>query len=140
MTEEEERNTAIVLAACAGWDRTRGDPSVWTEETGDEVTLWSIGQGTTGIEFSAPRQGKQAVADYLHQLTASFEVESYRITRTVAQGDTVVAIGSGAWRHRATGKRAQSAVVLVVRLRDGKIVSVEEFYDTAAAIGAATAG
>ncbi|MCP4319547.1 MAG: nuclear transport factor 2 family protein, partial [Hyphomicrobiales bacterium] len=63
---------------------------------------------------------------------------NYKVSRYIAEGDTVVAVGSTSWRVRATGKDFETPKVDVVRFEDGKIVSFFEYYDTAKILAATT--
>jgi len=46
--------------------------------------------------------------------------------------------GSTAWRHKRTGKVADTPKVDFWRFRDGKAVEFYEYYDTAAVFAAAS--
>jgi hypothetical protein len=50
----------------------------------------------------------------------------------------VVALADACFCHRKTGKLVATAKADVFRLRDGRIVDFCEFFDTAAAVEAAT--
>jgi len=51
-------------------------------------------------------------------------------TRFVAEGDTVVAVGTYSWKHRSTGVPAKVQMAHVWTFRDGKIISFEQLVDT----------
>jgi len=49
----------------------------------------------------------------------------------LAQGDTVVVIGRYTGTYKSTGRPLDAQVVHVYRLRDGKVISFQQFSDTA---------
>lgn len=51
-------------------------------------------------------------------------------TRFVAEGDTVVAIGTYSWKHRSTGEPAEVRMVHIWTLRDGRLTSMQQHVDT----------
>jgi hypothetical protein len=104
----------------------------------EDVALWSLGRGRKGVDFSANRIGHAGLMEYLRDLVANFRMVHYTLDETVAEGDTVVGIGRTAWTAIATGRTVDTPVVIVTRFRDGKIVGWDEYWDTAAAILAAT--
>ena len=55
----------------------------------------------------------------------------YTIDEYVAEGDRVVAIGSTAWKNRATGKVFDTPKVDVWRFENGRAIAFFELYDTA---------
>ena len=57
-------------------------------------------------------------------------------TEFIADGDRVVVLSTCAFRHRGSGKVAESPKADVYRFRDGQIVEFFEFFDTAAAFAA----
>lgn len=132
-------NVAILRAAVAHWDDSKGDPSIWRHYMAEDVMLWSLGRGRKGVDFSANRMGHAGLMEYLRDLVTNFRMEYYKLDETVAEGDTVVGIGRTAWTALATGRKVETPVVIVTRFRAGKIVSWDEYWDTAAAMHAAGA-
>lgn len=61
------------------------------------------------------------------------EWDGYTMTleRLHDAGDVIVAVGTYSGTYRATGKRMQARVTHVWRLAGGKVVSFEQFTDTA---------
>jgi ketosteroid isomerase-like protein len=48
----------------------------------------------------------------------------------VADGDTVVALGTYSWKHKGTGEPASVKMVHVWTVRDGKAVAFQQHVDT----------
>jgi ketosteroid isomerase-like protein len=125
-------NVSILKRAYARWSGSKGrDSGCWTELVADDVTLKSLARGAPYLAFTETRLSKAALAAYFDGLASQWEMLSYDIDQYIMQDDKVVAIGTMAWRNKATGKLAQSPKVDYWRLRDGQIVEMEEFYDTA---------
>jgi ketosteroid isomerase-like protein len=49
----------------------------------------------------------------------------------IAEGDTVVAIGTYSWNHKGTGEPAEVKMVHVWTFADGKITRFQQHVDTA---------
>src|SRR5262245_60585938 len=121
------------------WHDTRGQSADdWLEFMADDVRVRSLADGAAGMEFSAPRTGKAALAGYFSSLHAGWEMLYYAADEFVADGDRVVVFGRCAFRNRRTGKTAETPVIHRWRFRDGLAVEFSEFYDTARAFAAAT--
>jgi ketosteroid isomerase-like protein len=135
----EQSNVATLRQAYGRWAASKGtDGGTWSGIMSDDVSLGSLAEGAPEMPFTARRSGKEQLLAYLDGLARDWEMVSYEIGEYVAQGDRVVAIGRCAWRHRATGKVAESPKIDIWRFRDGKAVAFEEFYDTARVFAAAT--
>jgi len=125
-------------AAYDHWHQTRGAGfSAWIDLMADDFVLRSIGDGAPAMEFSALRRGKEAVHGYFSSLAADWEMIHFTHEDFVVDGDQVVAFGNCAYRHRKTGKVAESPTIHRWRFRDGLAVELFEYYDTAKAFAAA---
>lgn len=121
------------------WFDTRGGSADdWMELMADDVQLRSLAGGAAGMEFSAPRSGKAALAGYFSSLVADWEMLEHAAEEFVVDGDRVAMFGRCEFRHRRTGKTARSPLIHRIVFRDGLIVEFSEFYDTAKAFAAAT--
>ncbi|MEM9602860.1 MAG: nuclear transport factor 2 family protein [Pseudomonadota bacterium] len=139
MSTEEETNVAMLRDAYTDWHNSRGGSvDHWVSLMADEIAFMSLAQGAQGVEFTKAMTSKEQVGGYFDGLCSQFEMEHFTVDEYIAQGDRVVAIGSTAWTNRATGKRVETPKVDIFRLRDGKIVSFEEYYDTAGLIACTT--
>ena len=74
----------------------------------------------------------------IESLMRDWEMVSHTMNDFIAQDDRVAVIGRAVWRHKGTGKVADTRKVDIWRFRDGKAVDYAEFYDTARAFAAAT--
>ena len=137
MTVEQE-NVERLKRAYAHWGEHRAaDCSCWTDLAADDLRMRSLGEGAPAMPFTAPRTGKQELVAYLDGLTRDWEMIDHAMDDFIAQGDRVVVIGRAAWRHKGTGKVADTPKVDIWRFRDGQAVEYAEFFDTARAYAAA---
>lgn len=94
------------------------DKIEWTEAEG-----FPLYDGT----FVGPQAVVDGVFMRLGEIGDNFTVTP---TRFVAEGDTVVVLGTYSWKHRSTGEPAKVQMAHVLTFRDGKIVSFEQLVDT----------
>lgn len=130
---------AKLKSAYQKWHDTRGQSAdEWVTIMADDFAMRSVADGAPGMKFSAPRKGKAAAHDYFSALNEEWEMVYHTADEFLVDGDRVVVFGRVAFRHRGTGKTAESPVVHRWRFRDGQAVEFFEFYDTAKAFAAAT--
>ncbi len=106
----------------------RGDMDACFALLADDVTWTNIGS----TKFSGTYIGKQALAEDLlgplfSQLKAGISSEIERLT---AEGDCVVAQTSGT-AETMNGTPYNNTYCQVIRIREGQIVDVKEYMDTA---------
>ena len=128
----EERNVAILKGAYRRWAESKGgDLTCWLDIVADDVKLQSLAGGTEPMSFTAPRNGRAEIEEYLKGLIAEWEMISYDVHEYVAQRDRVVALAHVAWRNRNTGKVADTPKADVWRFKNGRAADFFELYDTA---------
>ena len=126
------QNTETLEEAYRLWHDTKGESvSHWMSLMADNVDFSSLAHGRPGLEFTTHRVSKEEVGAYFDGLVSGFEMIHYTVDQFVTEGDTVVMIGSTAWRCRETGKEFDTPKVDVHRFKNGKIVGFYEYYDTA---------
>jgi uncharacterized protein len=96
------------------------DPKIeWTEAEG-----WPLYSGTL--------VGPQAIVDgvfmRLGEIGDNFSVN---ITQLIAEGDTVVALGTYSWNRKGSGEPAEVKIAHVWTLDNGKITRFQQHVDTA---------
>ncbi|MEM9707531.1 MAG: nuclear transport factor 2 family protein [Pseudomonadota bacterium] len=133
---ETSENAARLREAFAAWAADGGASiGMWRDYMHDDIRLFSLADGETGLQFTRQRRGYSQVVVYLEGLIANFRMNSWEIFETVSEGDRVVGIGRCGWTHRITGKSFLSPIVVVTRWRDGKMTEYGEYYDTAQVAG-----
>ena len=90
-----------------------------------------------GCRDSSPVPMSLAGAEPLRQamgrLIENFVFEDFRPVTTVIEGDTAVVHWKGRVRATTTGKEAETEIVDIAHVENGKIVSFRQFVDTALA-------
>jgi ketosteroid isomerase-like protein len=89
-----------------------------------------------GAPFGGDYHGRGEVARFFSELNQHEEVTRFEPREFIAQGEKVVALGVYASTIRATGRKAESDWAHVFTIRDGKVVKMQEFFDTAVAMNA----
>jgi ketosteroid isomerase-like protein len=107
----------------------RGDVSAVLGALASNVT-WREADNSPYADRN-PYIGPQAVAEGVFARLAN-DFADFRVTtdQIVAKGDVVVATGRYGGTARATGKPLDAQFAHVWRLRDGKVVSFQQYTDT----------
>ena len=79
--------------------------------------------------FAATDQTK--LREQLTQIVRAFDLKDFRLENVVVDGDHAVAHWRATVRFTASGREADTEVVDMIEIRDGKIASFTEFCDTA---------
>lgn len=127
----EQTNIERVVAIYQAF--SRGDVGFIVEQLTPEVrwvsTLESI------VPWSGTYVGQEEVPKFFAAIGAATEVHSFEWNEFVAQGDTVVSLGTFAGLVRSTGRVISTRWIFVWKFRDGKVTSYEQFHDGALASG-----
>lgn len=130
-------NVAKLREAFQLWNDTKGGSvGHWMNLMADNVTMRSITDGSPPMAFMKTKHGKSEAAEYFSGMADDWEMVHFTTQEFIAQGDRVVVLSSVAYRHRKTGKVAESPKADVFRFQDGLIVDFYEFFDTAKAFAA----
>jgi hypothetical protein len=96
------------------------DPKIeWTEAEG-----WPLYNGT----FVGPQAIVEGVFMRLREIGDNFSVN---VAQLVAEGDTVVALGTYSWNRKGSGEPAEVKMAHVWTLADGKVTRFQQHVDTA---------
>lgn len=88
------------------------------------------------MPHSGTRKGIEQVTEFFSTLAGAQEAKQFEPKEFIAQGDRVVALGHYDWKVKANGREFESDFAHVFTVRDGKVVSFEEYFDTAPAAAA----
>jgi ketosteroid isomerase-like protein len=80
--------------------------------------------------------GRTQVAKFYAGLAEVAEFEQFEPREFIAQGDTVVVLAFERLRIKATGRTVENDVVTVFTFREGKVVQLRTYEDTAPIIAA----
>ena len=82
--------------------------------------------------YSGTLVGPQAIVDgvfmRMGEIGDNFSVNP---TQLVADGDTVVALGTYSWNHKGSGKPAEVKIAHVWTFADGRVIRFQQHVDTA---------
>lgn len=107
-SEENGKHLLAALAADATWTEAAGFPYAGTYVGAEDIVANVFRRlATEWIDYRA-------------------EVHTY-----LAGGDRVAAFGAYSGRYRATGKAMRATFAHLYRLKDGKIVNMEQYVDSA---------
>ncbi|CAB3645910.1 nuclear transport factor 2 family protein [Achromobacter dolens] len=106
-SEENGRNLLAVLAPDASWTEAAGFPYAGT--------------------YVGP---EQIVVGVFERLATEWQDYRAKVHTYLVEGDRVAAFGAYSGTYRKTGKSMRATFAHLYRLRDGKIVSMEQIVDS----------
>lgn len=128
---QTQANADKVRHAYALWNDTRGaSPEAFLDMMAEDVRMNTVLDPPELHPLAHERVGIENARDYLVSLVLHLEMIEFPTEEIVAQGDTVVWIGSCTWRDRKTGVETRTKKVDILHFSDGKVVSVLEMFDT----------
>lgn len=101
-----------------------------------ESTEWWAAGPWDILPWAGTVRGRDEIARWLKVLNDTMEYDQFEPFERIIQGDTVIVLYHGSGRARSTGRRFQSDIVRIYTMRDGKIVGVRNYYDTASYVRA----
>ena len=122
-----ESNKALVAAAYDGF--TRGDLSGVFAAL-DENIVWT-NHSHPNAPIAGEFRGIAGVQQFFTTLNEVCEITKFDMHTLLAENDTLVAVGMGAFTVRATGRSSEGMLVHVFTIRDGKVTSFDEFEQVA---------
>lgn len=97
----------------------------------DQAVVWNEAENV-GYDDRNPYIGPDAVAEGVFgRILRDFEGFTVTPQEFIAEGDTVVALGRYSGTSNATREKLDAQFVHVWKLRDGKVVSFQQYADTA---------
>jgi ketosteroid isomerase-like protein len=93
---------------------------------------WWVSGSPERLPFAGTFRGPEGFDHWRSALSAAVTYERFRVADEIASGDEVVHIIDAAGHANATGRPYASQVVRVFTVRDGRIVRVRSYFDTAA--------
>ena len=124
----EQANTQLIQQAYEAFGR--GDVLAVLSMLTDDVDWYT--PGSSDIPYAGRRRGRDGAAKFFRLLSEADETLAFDPREFFANGDKVVVLVSYQGRARATGKMIEQEWIQVFTVRNGKIASFREFYDTAA--------
>jgi len=112
----------------------RGDMPTVFGALAEDVDWTSECRG--GLPWGGCYSGAAGVTAYFERVSANIEIEEFEVQEIIAQGDRAAVLTRVTARLRSTGQAMTLPKVDLVTVRDGKIASFSEFYDTATVVAA----
>jgi ketosteroid isomerase-like protein len=126
-----EANKSILRRALASY--ARGDLAPVFAVL-DENVVWSSNALADHYRFGGRREGHAGVREALSMIAADYEIARYDVIEMVGEGDVVWVASNVAVFDRKRRRTLTFPIINRWELRDGKIVSCSEFFDTAAVL------
>lgn len=120
-------HVATVKASFAAYQR--GDIRTVLDSLTDDVT-WEF-PGPPNIPIAGRQFGRDQVEDFFRRMSEAIDMRQFQPRQFIAEGDTVVVVGSSTFVVRATGREISDDWVMVFDMRNGKVARFREFTDTA---------
>ncbi|TQV83606.1 nuclear transport factor 2 family protein [Denitrobaculum tricleocarpae] len=108
------------------------DPQPLVSLFDDEASYNAVAR-CEDFSFAGPCHGRRAVLENIARIHADYDLEKYAVTRMIAQDDLVAVHADVGFRYKSTGNLVAIDKVDLFRMRDGKIIEFNEFFDTASA-------
>jgi len=112
----------------------QGDIATLIKDLVDDSCTWITPGPENKLPWAGHFKGKQGIADFFTRVGQNLEFSEFAPSEFIEQGDTVVAIGRAIARSKKTGKTIKDDWVHIFKYRQGRIVSFQEYSDTAAAV------
>lgn len=126
--DASEANVALVRAI---YDRySTGDIEFLFGVSADDI-LWSSSGLPHRFPTATKRQGKEAVRDFFDLLRKDWTVEVHDPQEFIGQGERVVVRTHVRVRNNETGKYAEFEKADLLTVRDGRVQSFQEIFDSA---------
>ena len=97
----------------------------------DEEVDWLFNGRTSDVPFAGHYRGHEGMLRFFGTVGPLVEIHEFGPTEVHTFGDHVLALGHERVGVRATGKRFGTDWIHFFTVRDGKIVRLREYYDTA---------
>ena len=129
----EQENVELIKRAYAAFQRN--DMQAVLDLFADDVDFRHP-MSTAIWPWAGNRRGRAQVAEFFAGLVEVEEFEHIEARDFIAQGDKVVVLFFERFRVKATGRRVDNELVQVFTLREGKVVQLCVYEDTAPIIAA----
>lgn len=111
-----------------------GNRAAVLEALAPDVTWTSV--AAPGIPWAGTHHGRAGVEAYFAAVDQVARITGYVVERVIAEGEWVTVLARARAQVLATGAEIEIAKADVIQLRDGRIQSFAEHYDTAAVLDA----
>lgn len=124
----EQNNIAVIQQAFACFGQ--GDVPGILDTLAEDVR-WHVAP-VANVPYTGTRNGHAGAAEFFSLMAQCEDTLQFEPRDFIAQGDHVVVRGQYAGRAKETGREYETYFIHVFTVRNGKIVSFDEYTDTAA--------
>ncbi len=131
MIRDDEKNIKIVKDMFAAF--SRGDIATLTSYLDEKVDWQSPATRTMvkEIPWSRQRLSRAEVSLFFGEIMNKLKIDDISYTKIISDGDTVLLEGTSRGSAIPTGCFFGSDWMMSITLRDGKVVKVRHYYDSA---------
>ena len=97
----------------------------------EDVEWWAAGLRET-LPWAGTWRGRSGVAEFFRVLDAEMDYQKFDAEELISDSDHVIAVVTASGHAIRTGRPFESHIVREYLFRNGKIIRVRNFYDTAA--------
>jgi len=101
-----------------------------------ESTEWWAACPPEILPWAGTVRGREAIALWFRMLNNMMEYDRFEPFERIAQGDTIIVLYHSSGRAKSIDLPFESDIVRIYTMRDGKIVRVRNYYDTASYVAA----
>ena len=130
MAQETKKALSIVQEMLTAFGR--GDLEALKQKLSED-TVW-VYHGIDGIPYNGTYQGKEGVGNFIMNIINNVEVLDFQITKSVADQNTVVVLGSEKQKIKNNGEVLEQKWVQVYTVENNLITRLDEFANTAYAV------
>lgn len=103
-----------------------------------EDVEWFVPGPKEILPFAGTWKGAEGISEFNRLLGSVMRYDKTEIKEYIVDGDHVAAIFLGEGIAKSTGKPFKSEILRLYTFKDGKIIRVRNFYDTASYVAAVT--
>ena len=93
--------------------------------------LWTSQAPAAFYGFGGSHKGRAGTLAGMAKIATDYQLNAYQVSELVAEGDVVWMTADADFTHRRSGTRLKFPLVSRWQFKDGKIVSLTEYYDSA---------
>jgi len=125
-----EQNKAIIMKIYDNYGASKGQDTIDLFDVLADDCLWRSPGSDLQFAFATEGRGPDYIRQLFETLYEEWEQVHYTPAEFIAEGDRVVMLGACGFRNKKTGKVLETNKADFFKLKDGKIVEFQEFWDT----------
>ena len=127
MKQETQKSVEAVQAMLAAFGK--GDMEALKYSL-SENTVW-VYHGVEGIPYNGTYNGKDGAVQFIGNIISNVDILDFQVANILANGNTVVVLGSEKQRIKSNGQVLEQSWVQVYTIENNLIIRMEEYANTA---------